>query len=175
MRQRQRAGYRRGVTIELLRVTADDWEAWRTVRLRALADAPDAFGSTLADWAEAPEHRWRTRLSLPGALDLVVRQGDRSVALASGVPDPDDPGRAELISMWVDPAVRGQGVARLLIDAIAHWAAATGATTLELSVMPDNVGARRTYERTGFVAVEQPGDLLPDGRTEVVMRRTVGT
>lgn len=163
------------MTIELLRVTADDWEAWRAVRLRALADAPEAFGSTLADWAEAPEHRWRTRLSLPGALDLVVRLGDRWVALASGVPDPDDPARAELISMWVDPAVRGQGVARMLIDAIAHWAAATGATTLELSVIPDNAVARRAYERNGFAALDEPGDPLPDGRAEVVMRRTVGT
>lgn len=163
------------MTIELHRVTADDWEPWRAVRLRALAEAPGAFGSTLADWADAPEHRWRTRLSLPGALDLVVRLGDRSVGLASGVPDPDDPARVELVSMWVAPEVRGQGVARLLVDAIAHWAAASGATTLELAVMPDNVVARRTYERAGFRAVEEPGDPLPDGRTEVVMRRTVGT
>lgn len=100
--------------------------------------------------------------------------GARSVALASGIPDPDDPARVELISMWVDPAVRGQGVARMLIDAIARWSAASGATTLELSVMPDNDVARRAYERAGFVALDEPGDLLPDGRAEVLMRRTVG-
>jgi ribosomal protein S18 acetylase RimI-like enzyme len=162
------------VTIELRRVTADDWQRWRAVRLAALAEAPAAFGSTLEDWTDAPEHRWRTRLSIPGALDLVVVADDVAVALASGVPDPDDPARVELISMWVDPAVRGQGVARMLIEAIARWAAASGATTLELAVMPDNAVARRAYERAGFTIADEPGDALPDGRNEVVMRRTVG-
>jgi ribosomal protein S18 acetylase RimI-like enzyme len=165
------------VTIELRRVTADDWEAWRAVRLAALAEAPTAFGSTHADWAEAPEHRWRTRLSIPGALDLVAYEdGSRPVGLATGVPDPDGPdpdGRnhAELISMWVDPAARGRGIARSLITAIADWAAASGASVLELSVMPDNAHARRAYERAGFTVADTLGDALPDGRHEVVMRR----
>lgn len=159
------------MTITLRRVTADDWETWRPVRLAALADAPEAFGSTLADWADAPEHRWRTRLSIPGALDLLAHAEDDSVVgMASGVPG-EDPGSAELISMWVDPAARGRGVAAALIRAVATWAASAGADTLELSVMPDNATARRTYERCGFTAADEPGDPLPDGRHEVVMRR----
>lgn len=48
--------------------------------------------------------------------------------------------------MWVDPAVRGRGVATTLITAIARWAAGTGAVTLGLSVMADNVPARRRAE-----------------------------
>ncbi|MBT2502036.1 N-acetyltransferase [Curtobacterium sp. ISL-83] len=177
------------MTIELRRVTAADWRTWRPVRLAALAEAPDAFGSTLADWVDAPEHRWRTRLSLPGGLDLLAFDGarfdgarfdgeqldgpqPRPVGMASGVPG-DEPGTAELISMWVDPSVRGRGVATTLIDAIARWAADSGATTLELSVMPDNVVAQRVYERTGFVASGRPGDELPDGRHELVMRRAL--
>lgn len=39
--------------------TPDDWREWRTLRLAALRDAPDA---SLADWADAPEERWRARL-----------------------------------------------------------------------------------------------------------------
>lgn len=159
------------MTIELRGVTADDWRTWRPVRLAALADAPDAFGSTLADWADAPEHRWRTRLSIPGALDLLAHDGSAVAGMASGVPDADDPTRAELISMWVDPAARGRGVARTLIDAIARWAAEYGAAELRLSVVPENTAARRTYERCGFVALAEPGDPLPGGRHEVLMAR----
>lgn len=154
-------------------VTADDWQEWRPVRLAALGDAPDAFGSRLADWSDAPEDRWRDRLSIPGALDLLAVQDGHPVGMASGVPDQDD--RAELISMWVDPVARGRGVADVLIAEVVRWAAAAGRGVLTLSVMPDNDRARRTYERLGFVVTDAPGDALPDGRHEVVMHRDLTT
>ncbi|WP_065964308.1 GNAT family N-acetyltransferase [Curtobacterium sp. UCD-KPL2560] len=176
------------MTIALRRVTADDWQEWRTVRLAALAEAPDAFGSTLADWQDAPEDRWRTRLSLPDAVDLLAvdtehehehehdhdharHDHDHVIGMATGVPDVDDRRRAELISMWVAPEARGSGVARQLIDAVARAMAEHGAEHLELSVMPDNDRARRTYERAGFARTDTLGDALPDGRHELVMSR----
>ncbi|MBF4582199.1 GNAT family N-acetyltransferase [Curtobacterium sp. VKM Ac-2865] len=159
------------MTIVLRAMTADDWQQWRPVRLAALADAPEAFGSRLVDWADAPESRWRTRLSIPGALDLVAYDGEHAVGMASGVSGEGD--RAELISMWVDPAARGRGVADALIDAVARWAVETGADVLELAVMPDNARARRTYARLGFTESAVAGDALPDGRHEAVMRRAL--
>lgn len=159
------------MTIELRRVIADDWADWRPVRLAALADAPYAFGSRLADWQDAPEHRWRSRLSVPGALDLLAVDGTTAVGMASGMPDPDDPARVEVVSVWVAPAARRSGVARHLLDTIAHWAADRGAHALELSVVPDNAAALRAYERAGFVATGESGEALPDGRHELVMRR----
>ena len=162
-----------GMTIELRAVSADDWRAWRSVRLAALTDAPDAFGSRLQEWAGAPDGRWRDRLSIPGAIDLLAVDVDANapVGMATGIPAQDRAGRAELISLWVDPAVRSRGTATLLITAIARWAASTGAVTLALSVRPDNVAARRTYASNGFTESDDPGDLLPDARRELVMLR----
>ena len=161
------------MTIELRTVSADDWRAWRSVRLEALTDAPGAFGSRLQEWADAPDDRWRARLSIPGAIDFLAVDvdGNTPVGMATGTPSEDRASRAELISMWVDPLVRSRGVGTALITAIAWWAASTGATTLALSVMPDNVAARRTYERNGFAVSDEPGDLLPDGQRELVMLR----
>lgn len=165
-----------GMTIELRAVSADDWRTWRSVRLAALTDAPGAFCSRLQDWAYASEDRWRERLSIPGAINLLAvdADGNAPVGMATGVPHEDNDSRAELISMWVHPAVRGRGVASVLITAIASWAAGTGAATLTLSVMPDNVAARRTYERNGFTVSHEPGDLLADDRRELVMLRELG-
>lgn len=161
------------MTFELRTVSAEDWRAWRSVRLAALTDAPGAFGSRLQEWADAPEDRWRDRLSIPGAIDLLAVDvdGNALVGMATGTPSKDRASRAELISMWVDPAVRGRGVAAALITAIARWAAGTGAATLALSVMSDNEAARRAYERNGFTVSDEPGDLLPGGQCELVMLR----
>ncbi|MDI3213765.1 GNAT family N-acetyltransferase [Arthrobacter sp. AL12] len=161
------------MTIDLRTMSAEDWRAWRSVRLAALTDAPGAFGSRLQEWADAPEDRWRQRLAIPRTIDLLAFDADENapVGIAAGTPDEDNGSRAQLISMWVDPAVRGRGVATALITAIARWAASIGATTLALSVMPENVTARRTYERNGFTVSHEPGDVLSGGRRELVMLR----
>lgn len=139
--------------VEIIELSPDDWAVFRDVRLRALADAPEAFGSGLAAWADAPEERWRARLeAVP--LNLVARRAGEHVGMTSGVVDGDD---AELISMWVDPAVRGQGVARALIEAVVSWAEAAGRST-HLMVRSDNARAIAAYQKAGFV------DLgVPDG------------
>ena len=62
--------------------------------------------------------------------------------------------------MWIDPAYRGLGLARALIDAVETWAAEDGASVLALWVIEGNHGARAMYERCGFI---------PD-RTDPVVR-----
>jgi ribosomal protein S18 acetylase RimI-like enzyme len=160
--------------LELRTLTSDDWPVWRELRLAALAEAAHAFGSTLAQWQGAGdrEERWRARLGIPGARDVVAVLDGRPVGMASGVPTEDGAGM-ELISMWVSPVARGRGVGDLLIRAVERCAAERRAATLRLSVMPDNSRAIALYERHGFVDTGELGDLLPDGvRRERVMAKS---
>ncbi len=142
-------------TVRIREVGADDWEIWRALRLDALRDAPGAFGSILADWADATEDAWRRRLQdVP--FNVVAEVGGDAIGQASGTAPAD--GAGELISMWVDPSARRSGVARLLIDAVCEWAAASGASSVRLSVRRDNERAIRSYLSSGFVAAHQPAD-----------------
>src|SRR5262249_52010708 len=112
------------VTIE--RLGAGDWGLWRSVRLQALADSPEAFGSTLAEWADASEDRWRARMQdVP--LNLIARLDHDAVGQVSALLDAGT-ATAELISMWVGPTARGQGVGDALIDAVTAWSAREAAT-----------------------------------------------
>lgn len=142
---------------ELARVGPDEWEVFRDVRLASLADAPGAFGATYADWVDAPEDRWRSRLTAV-PFTVVASVDGRGVGVVSGAPSDD---HVELISMWVAPDHRGTGLAGRLIEEVASWASARGQDTY-LMVRDDNPRAIRAYERRGFTDLGVPDDW-PDG------------
>ncbi len=144
--------------VEIQRIGPDEWEVFRDLRLRALREAPYAFGSRYDDWAEAPEERWRDRLANV-SLNVVARMGGELVGMASGVVGSED--GAELISMWVDPAARGSGVAGKLIGAVVEWALADGRSTY-LMVRTENARAISAYARAGFVDLGIPPGQDPD-------------
>ena len=154
---------------ELQRVGADEWETFRDVRLASLADAPDAFGATYADWVDASDDRWRSRLTdVP--FTVVASVDGRGVGVVSGAPLDD---HVELISMWVAPDHRGTGLAGRLVDEVASWASARGQDTY-LMVRDDNDRAILAYERAGFVDRGVPDDWPDDAPRERRMRRERG-
>jgi ribosomal protein S18 acetylase RimI-like enzyme len=143
-----------GSVVEIRRLKTDDWQTTRELRLAALFDAPEAFGGSYAMAAQRDEAAWRDWPS--GGAVFAAFHDEKPVGMVAGcVPDLLD-GEAELISMWVDPQARGMRIAARLIDAVADWAKARGGNRLYLEVRPDNVSARRSYERHGFVAAGSP-------------------
>lgn len=137
--------------MEVRRVTGDEWQALRDVRLRALADAPDAFGTTHAEASARPEEWWRdwAAKSADGDTQAMVLAWDEAEAVGiAGVFFEE--GVWHVISMWVERRVRGAGVGRALLVAVVAWARAHGGDTIRLSVTDGNDSARRLYERYGF-------------------------
>jgi ribosomal protein S18 acetylase RimI-like enzyme len=137
--------------MEAWQAQAGDWEALRQLRLRALADAPDAFASTLEEEVAFPDEVWRRRAEGgPESANFIAREGGVDVGLAAVFAEPDVPGRMHLVSMWVDPRYRRRGVARALVDQAVRWAAERRAREVILGVADQNTAARRLYERLGF-------------------------
>ncbi len=154
--------------IEVRAVGAEDWPLWRRLRQAALADAPAAFGSTLAEWSGAgdTEQRWRDRLD-DVALNVVLTLAGEPVGMVSATaPDADgqvadDPVR--LIGLWVAPAARGHGVGDVAVRHVLSWAAdAHPGSPVVLSVKVDNHPARRLYERHGFVEAGSSPDACDE-------------
>jgi len=136
--------------IDVRRVRADEWKVLRGLRLQALADAPDAFGTTHAEALARPDRWWRdwARRSAAGEDQamFLAREGGTAVGIV-GVFREDD--RVNVISMWTHPGSRGRGVGRALLDAVVAFA---GDAEVRLAVTETNVAARALYERYGFVA-----------------------
>jgi ribosomal protein S18 acetylase RimI-like enzyme len=147
-----------GLTI--LRVTAQDWRELRDVRLRALAESPRAFGSTLARELGYDERTWRERAA--ALRTFLARLDGDVVGLVSFYVEEGREDERQLVSMWVDPRARGSGAAAQLVAAVREAASDEGARVLTLFVADGNDRARRLYERLGFRSTGERQPLPSD-------------
>jgi GNAT superfamily N-acetyltransferase len=140
----------RPMGVEVQRVQAAEWQELRKLRLRALADAPGAFASTLAREAAFPDDVWRQRAQGgPASANFIARAGGVGVGMAAVVAE-SDPGRLQLVGMWVDPRHRRRGVAQALIGQAVRWSRDHQARELIAWVAENNSAARRLYARSGL-------------------------
>lgn len=140
------------------RLTPPEWERYRSIRLRALSDTPDAFSSTFASETGFAPDRWQTRLSGKAA-NFVAVSDEQDAGLITGAPLRNDPIRAGLFSMWVAPEARGTGLGDALVQAVIDWARAEHFQALVLDVADDNQPAIRLYARAGFQPTGKTGSL----------------
>jgi ribosomal protein S18 acetylase RimI-like enzyme len=142
-----------------------EWEIYKDLRLRALADSPDAFGRTLAEEQARSDAGWSNRLS-SGAnsswdLPLVAEVDGEPVGLAWGRIEDSRPDVAYLFQMWVAPAYRRLGTGRMLLETVIAWAQAHRARYVDLGVTLSNSPALRLYQRAGFEPAGEPQPLRP--------------
>jgi GNAT superfamily N-acetyltransferase len=167
--------------MEVRRARADEWQALREIRLAALADSPDAFGSTLAEERDADEARWRgwiTGEGWAGAVATFIADGPGPLlGMATGYRPDDRPTTGWLFAMWVRPDRRGEGIGRHLVAAVDEWAASLDIDQLLLHVTDSNDGAVRFYASYGFVSTSDAPEPLREGsdRMTRTMRLLVGS
>jgi GNAT superfamily N-acetyltransferase len=166
------------MTVEIRRIRRDESLPLRALRLRALADAPMAFGSTLAREEAFPDAVWHERATAGAAgvdrVTYVAEDVDRWIGMATGLVDEADAPDASLVGMFVEPGARGRGVGRGLVEAVAGWARSAGAPRLYLWVTSTNDAALALYARCGFRSTgkAQPLDHTP-ASTELEMVRVL--
>jgi ribosomal protein S18 acetylase RimI-like enzyme len=165
-----------GMGTQVRQARAGDWEELRELRLRALADAPDAFASTRGQEAAFAEEVWRRRAEGgPGSASFIASQDGTDTGMAAIFVEPNVPGRAHLVGMWVDPRHRRRGVASALIDQALRWAGERRAREMVLWVADHNTAARELYRRLGFrpTGERQPLPSNP-ALTESLLRLPLG-
>jgi ribosomal protein S18 acetylase RimI-like enzyme len=135
-------------------ITLQKLSLFKAVRLRALQEAPYAFGSTYAAESAFTDAQWVGRLDRwngeRGVGFIAVDDGS-PCGIAGTILDEKDPRRADLVSMWTAPSHRQSGVGRLLVNRVLEWVGARNVSTLLLMVTSNNAGAIRFYERLEFV------------------------
>jgi GNAT superfamily N-acetyltransferase len=121
----------------------------RAIRLEALADSPQAYGSSYEETSAWSNRHWRA-LCRQWNYYLAEHEG-RVVGVASGGTNNVHPGTRWLYGMYLSPSARGTGVAQQLVEAVESWARDEGVDSLFLHVAEPMARARAFYEKEGFV------------------------
>jgi ribosomal protein S18 acetylase RimI-like enzyme len=157
--------------VQVRRVGVDDVETVRALRLHALLDSPEAFGSTHEREAAFPESVWVARLGTSSNATLICEADGGSCGIVTVVRDESDLGLGHLVGMWVTPSARHTGAADLLVTAALRWAEQESLTTVRLCVVEGNDPAERLYRRHGFNPTGRSFVGPREGITEFEMER----
>jgi len=153
------------------RAAIGDEETLRVLRLQAMIDAPEQFGSTYEREAARSIDDWRTWFG-PGAT-FIFENSSGPVGLAAGVWADDEPSVVYLMAVWVHPSARGTGAGHALVNAVLAWSEAANASAVRLDVVEGNTAAIGLYERSGFRRTGGMISRARDGVTEIEMERPV--
>jgi ribosomal protein S18 acetylase RimI-like enzyme len=132
-------------------LVADDAAAFREIRLAGLIEAPTAFGSSYAAEKDNTVENFAATIERNYLAGAWV--GDRLVGVTGfyQLTGEKTAHRGNIWGVYVDPAHRGSGVARLLLEhVLAH--ARQHVLQVHLSVVAGNDAALALYERLGFVS-----------------------
>ena len=155
--------------MEIRLLTTTDVDSVWALRLEALQDSPDAFGSSYAEaLTRTPEEvAERHRQSVTGPDNFIFGAFDPELAGVVGCRR--DSGsrmrhKAFIWGMYVTPTARGRGMGRQLMEAaIAQARTVPGLEQLYLAVVTTNEPALQLYLRLGFLSYGREPRALKDG------------
>jgi RimJ/RimL family protein N-acetyltransferase len=150
--------------IQTRRLAPADAALFREIRLEALRDNPEAFGSTFEAENAQPLTWFSDRLgrsNIFGAFNGSELVGIAGLVVAEGRKEAH---KGLLVGMYVRPGSRKSGVGRRLVKTIIEFARER-VELIQLAVVSDNEPARRLYARLGFLeyGIEKKA-LKQDGR-----------
>jgi len=142
-------------------LTEADAVAYRALRLRALCEDPEAFGSTYAQEAARPLAVTQARLQVPDNATFGAYEGESDGAGGSSTlvgivtlirqDGAKDRHKTEMVGMYVASEARGRGIGRLLAQAVIARAQATaGVEQIHCTAVTVNAAALSLYRTLGF-------------------------
>jgi len=153
--------------VRIIALPVERWEEYRALRLYALQESPQAFGSSYAGSVAHPDEFWINRLRNAAAgrnLLIFAEDGDRLVGLIGTYDESREPNVANIISVFVAPDYRGRGLASRLLDAIlTEVRKRPGIRVARLTVNVSQTAAISAYQRAGFRTVATEHNLMGDG------------
>lgn len=148
------------------RLQPADAQLYRSLRLRALREHPDAFTSSYEDDRDQPVEAAAARLAQHAFWGAYGAGELYGVVGLEREPRAKNRHKATVVGMYVAPEAAGQGVGRALLAALVAHARAEGLGSLVLTVTEGNTQAQALYAAAGFRSFGiEPDAIRIDGRS----------
>jgi ribosomal protein S18 acetylase RimI-like enzyme len=153
--------------VQIIELSIRKWQDYRDLRLAALRESPQAFGSKYEEQVDKPDEYWKSRLeeAAKGTSRwlLFARQGHKLIGMIGAFRDENNGLEAEIISMYVIPDARGKGIASLMMRGILMVLKDNGICVVRLGVNLDQPAAVHIYQKFGFEIKSVEQGLMGDG------------
>ena len=168
--------------ITLRQLRREDLATYKALRLAALRDHPEAFGSAYEDVQDQTDEVWLERLrgfvGDKDAIAYLALHDDVPAGILTVIRDAGSKVNhyAAIYGVYVRPESRGHGIGERMVHEALDWCRREGIRNARLTVTTTNAAAIRCYVRCGFAVcgvapeVVRVGDVYHD---ELVLWRRV--
>ena len=153
------------MSFSIRRLTAEDIDAYRAIRLEALTVSPQSYGTAPESFAARSRESVAAQMEQMSFFGVVDAAGQLAGIVAYGRDEGErERHRGWLMQVYLQPRLRGTGAALAMLEAaIDH--ARTEVIQVHLMVGAHNAPAIRLYQKAGFTIYgTDPRCLLVNGR-----------
>lgn len=155
-------------SIEIISLKPEEWKQYRDLRLRALKEEPQAFGSTYEENALHPDEYWEKRIEdtiNKNTQWLVFAKLDGVLIGMAGAFAEKEPDNAHVIAVYVAPEARGKGISKQLMKELLNRIKTNKLIKkIIVEVNPEQVAALNLYKNSGFTFINKYRNMLGDGK-----------
>ena len=171
------------VDLKIIKLSPNRWREHKELRLKSLQTDPGAWEHTYENVSMYPDQRWSERLENSWnereSLTLFGEIDGKLVGMAGAVWDDRGSKKdvAMIVSVYLLPEFRGQGIARKIVEAVIdRLIEKKRFKKIELWVVDANTEAKELYKKLGFVQVQTiHKELVEKGESvyEAIMEKDI--
>ena len=155
--------------IKIVELSISDWKDFKKIRLEALKEEPQAFGSSYAKDAAYPDSKWQERLrdgESKKSIYLFAELEGKIVGMVMGGRTDEDK-KEHLAHVWgtyVDSKAREKGIGKELMQrVIKELGKDTDVQRIRVQVNAEKKPAVKLYESLGFKRIRIMTSEMGDG------------
>lgn len=156
--------------MNILNSTQVNWLDYKNLRLKALKEEPQSFGSSYEDHKDNTDSEWQQRLEEykqgKKAWMFFAEKSGKLIGMVGGWQEETDiqQGIVNIMGMYVVPEYRGKGISKLLLHTLLEELKKnTSIKKVTLTVNTSKTSAFNLYKNLGFVEIEKKMEKMGDG------------